>query len=199
MRSLAVLAVALAPAWALADEGDPPSGDAEPYHPRIGVSLHLASGARALFPYDGEYCGSAGAYCLGRAPARTDLGASVRLSRSIDFLATLQLGIERDFGASASASGPRLLAVAPGILARLSESEWIRVAATAQLVIDGSRYEQARGPDYAFRNENRLMIKLAELGGGAVLSGYGFFAETVGFRRWLRFELEAGAGVLARF
>ncbi len=204
MRRLALVAALATPASAVAaderaaDLGD--NGDAgSSLTGRLGVSLHLASGTRAIFPYDGEYCGSSGAYCLGRSPLRVDLGVSFRVSPSVDVLATGQLGIETDFGASSGDSGPRLLALAPGILGRLSETDVVDFVSTAQIVLDASSYDQVDGLDFGLRNENRVVLRLGEIGPDITASGYVFFAETLGLRRWLRLEAEAGAGAVAHF
>lgn len=204
MRAAAVIvgaAVALAPGRAVAEAGEEPGDgrDGRDGRLRLGASVHLAAGARALFPYDGEYCGSSGSYCLGRAPIRADVNASVGILSRLELLFAVQLGVERDFGELSGAEGPRPLAIAPGILGRLSESDHVRFDSTLQVVVDFADYDQVSGSDLAFRNENRVVFELAELGAGAVTSGYVFFAETVGVRRWLRFELEGGAGLVTYF
>lgn len=199
-------AVALACAHSTAVASPPADDDAttadteaQGHHHKLGAGLRVGTGYRALFPYDDEFCGALkddGAPanpCIERAPARLDVALTYGLTDSVEILLDMQLGIERDFGAAPDRDGPRVVAFAPGIGGRLATFGEVGFYSAVQLVVDVGDYEQADGADLAVQNLNRLQVDIGRYG------IYGFFAETIGWKRWLKFELFGGAGAELRF
>ena len=130
------------------------------------LSLRLPIGVRAIVPYDdGEYCGkvdrqTSSGYapvCAGRAPFSIDLELGYGVSRRIDLLLELRIGLERDFAAIPAASdGPRVVHGSPGARFFFSDEGRTKLFTTAQLVFEFSGYENAagesRGTDLGVRN-----------------------------------------------
>ena len=189
----------------------PAAGDAPvsfSHQGQIQVSLRLALGMRAIIPYDkGEYCGTAdsgstngnAAVCTGRAPFSFDLEAAYGVAKKIDALVELRFGLETDFGAAAGLSdGPRIFHLAPGARFFFSDAKTSKVFTQIQLLFDFTGYADVggskRGSDFGVRNLNGLWFDLDRAYGF-----YGYVGETATFSRWLRFELEVGLGVSARF
>ena len=175
----------------------------------LEVSLRLALGLRAIVPYDKvDYCGATDSststgnapVCTGRAPFSLDLELGYGLKRRIDVFAELRLGIQGDFGPTASSSeeGPRMLHISPGARFFFSDAKSTKLFTTAQAVFDFAGYKDPggadRGNDFGIRNLNGLWLDLERAYGF-----YAFIGETLTFSRWLRFELEAGIGVQARY
>ena len=89
------------------------------------ASLRLGVGLRAIIPYEKtDYCGEADTststgnapVCSGRAPFSFDLELGWGLTRRVDLLAEVRLGIEADFASTAitSKGGPHPIHLSPG-------------------------------------------------------------------------------------
>ncbi len=198
-----------APAAAAPRPPPPEDPDSYSHQGMFAVSLRLALGLRAIVPYDKtDYCGVADSststgnapVCTGRAPFSFDLEFGYGLKRRIDVFAELRLGIQGDFGATQSSSdeGPRMFHISPGARFFFSDAKSTKLFTTAQVVFDFAGYKDPagadRGNDVGIRNLNGLWLDLEK--------AYGFYVyigETLTFSRWLRFELEAGIGVQARY
>ena len=219
---VALAAVAPAAAWAGDGDADQPgliptSGDPAPpgrearhHQGQFGLGLSLVTGYRFMTTWDADdYCGdraTAGdgggnaAYCFSRTPFAFDLALSYGVARGVELMLDIRLGIERDFGTSASASGsgPRLRHYAPGIKFWLTSRGQTNYFSTAQLAIDATGYQDAggqdRGADIRLRNANGLQVDFHPAYGI-----YVYFAEEVAFRRWLEIGLEGGVGVQGRY
>jgi hypothetical protein len=173
---------------------------------QIGIGLQVGAGLRGIKPYDDEYCGQRdsngggdAAACMSRSPVGLDVELTYGVSASTELLLEARVGIERDFGATASAdAGPRALRLAPGARFYFAESGRTSFFSTLQALFDLSGYEDAagesRGADLGVRNVNGLLFDLDRAYGL-----YVFVGETATFRRWLGFELEAGLGVQGRY
>jgi hypothetical protein len=173
---------------------------------QLGVGLQVGAGLRGIKPYDDEYCGQRdgngggdAAACIGRAPVAVDVQLTWGASARTELLLEARVGIERDFGATASSdAGPRSFRLAPGARFFFAESGRTSFFSTLQAMFDLSGYEDAagesRGADIGVRNVNGLLIDLDRAYGV-----YVFVGETATFRRWLGFELEAGLGVQGRY
>jgi hypothetical protein len=174
---------------------------------QIQASLRLALGLRAIAPYNDEFCGQIdtssadgeAAVCTGRAPFSLDFELGYGVARKIDLFLELRIGIESDFGSTATAMDEaRVFHLSPGGRFFFSDSGKLKLFTTAQLVIDASGYKDVTGTglgtDFGLRNMSGLWVDLDR--------AYGFYAfvgETATFARWLRFELEAGIGVQGRY
>lgn len=184
-----------------------PSIEKPPHLGQLSVSLRTGLGLRALVPYHGEFCGQtdpngdgglAGA-CTGRAPFSFDLEAAYGVTRTIEPFLELRIGLEADFGRTPTdQDGARVFHVSPGARFFFAEAGRSKLFTTAQLVIDATGYEDAAGDglgaDVGLRNLSGLWWDVDRAYGV-----YAFVGETASFVRWMRFELEAGVGVQARY
>lgn len=197
MRALALACVI--PAFAHADDFS--------HDRQYQFSARLAFGLRGIATYDDDYCGDTDStrpsgfakVCTGRSPVAVDFELGYGITRAIDVIAELRVGIENDFGATPTDDdGPRPLHVAPGARFFFAEGGRSKLFTTAQLVIDLASYENAAGEslgtDVGVRNMSGLWFDLGRSSGI-----YGFVGSTATFARWLRFELEAGVGVQVRY
>jgi hypothetical protein len=171
------------------------------------ISVRLALGLRAITPYNDEFCGKSdssrssgnAAICVGRAPLSLDFELGYGVAQKIDTFLELRLGLESDFGGSASSTdGTRLFHLSPGARFFFSESGKSKLFTTAQLVLDVSGYKNAAnadiGTDFGVRNMSGLWFDLDKAYGF-----YVFIGETATFARWLRFEFEGGVGIQGRY
>jgi hypothetical protein len=177
---------------------------------QFGVHAQLGTGYRVLFPYEATpptYCGASesnGApkeVCTGRSPFFVELGASYGITSGLEALFDFRVGIERDFKrAGSSGSTPRPLVLAPGVKVFIDDEGSTKFFSTLQLAFDFTNYDAAFtgdtpvGTDIGVRNVNGLLIDFHRTFGVFV-----HFGETIGFRRWLRFEMDAGVGIQGRY
>ncbi|MBI4511921.1 MAG: hypothetical protein HY698_19970 [Deltaproteobacteria bacterium] len=193
-----VVAILLLPSTARAGQVEAKGTGVTHYHKgQVGVHAQAGAGYRVLMPYNSEFCGQAGkTVCTGRSPTFLELGISYGVTRSIELLADVRLGLETDFGAG-SAEGPRALAIAPGIKVFVEETGLVKFFSTLQGVVDFTDFAFTgvkEGADLGLRNVNGILIDLH-----ANYGLYAHFGETFGLRRWLRFEIDGGAGIQGRF
>jgi hypothetical protein len=163
---------------------------------RFSAAVQLGFGYRGIFPFDEEYCGEDDAsksYCLGARPVALDLGLGVAPVRRLELIATLSVGLASDFGAGPGADGPHPLAVAPGARLVLVEFGDSRFWSTLELPIDLTSYDQADTIDLGVRNRNAFEYALTRQ-----IGAFACLGESASWRRWARFELEVGAGVIGR-
>jgi hypothetical protein len=172
---------------------------------QVGLHVQFGTGYRVLFPYDEQYCGVADkSVCTGRSPFFMDLGLSYGLSSSVELLADVRLGLEKDFSAPVGdVDGPRPLAFSFGLrLYLVEEGEWKfftsiqGVAETTDYkdVTPGENGKNVEGTDWGVRNVNGVLFDFHDNFGA-----YLHFGETATFVSWMRFELHGGLGVQARF
>jgi len=178
------------------------------HHRQFQVSARLATGLRGIATYeDTTFCGDTDAsaangfapVCTGRSPLAVDFELGYGVTRTVDLFLELRIGIENDFGATpTSDDGPRPFHLSPGARFFFSDGGRSKLFTTAQLVLDFASYEGATGEslgtDVGVRNMSGLWFDLDR--------GYGvyvFVGETATFSRWLRFELEGGIGLQARY
>ena len=168
---------------------------------QFGIALMPGIGYRAIFPYskdnsnggstDNIYCGQLNKrVCTGTLPFFLDVQPSFGFATHWDVLVDLRFGIAQDFTQS------RQFAVAPGVRYWIDPELQMKFFATIQVAYDTTPQHDAMitNNDVAFRNSNGLMYD--------VMRNFGFYfqlGETIGFVRWLRFEIDGGVGVQARF
>ena len=159
---------------------------------QFGVSLMPGSGYRIIAPYkDGIPCGQqANRVCTGWIPFFIDVQPSFGFARHWDVIVDLRFGVAADF------NGSHQFAVAPGVRYWVDADLPTKFFATIQGVYDLNPQHTPGVKDYDFgvRNANGFMLE--------VMRNLGFylqFGETLGFVRWLRFEVDGGVGVQARF
>lgn len=179
------------------DEEDQPAFD---HKGQVGLHLQGVMGYRSIVTYDEEFCGdlkdSGGnrSTCYGRSPFGFDVGLGYGVLSMLEVFLEMRLGVERDIGVSPSMDGPRMVALAPGIKAYLGRIGEMAFFSTLQLPIDFTSFDQVDKNDFGIRNVNGLQLDLHRTFGLYVM-----FGEEVSWRRWLRFEIEAGLGLQARF
>ena len=159
---------------------------------QFGLAVLPGSGYRIIAPYqDMVTCGQQNnRVCTGRLPFFIDVQPSFGLSRHWDLLVDLRFGVVADFSHSND------FAVAPGFRYWVDPDLDAKFFATVQGVYDVNPQHDPNTKDYdvGMRNANGFMFE--------VMRNLGFylqFGETLGFVRWLRFEVDGGIGVQARF
>ena len=159
---------------------------------QFGLSVLPGSGYRIIAPYkDNVPCGQNGLrVCSGWLPFFIDTQVSFGFANRWDALVDLRFGIAADFSQS------HQFAVAPGVRYWVDADQPAKFFTTIQGVYDLNPQHDPGVKDYDFgvRNANGFMFE--------VMRNLGFylqFGETVGLVRWLRFEIDGGIGVQARF
>jgi hypothetical protein len=162
------------------------------HYQQLGIAVLPGTGYRGIFPYQENIdCGEPGKrVCTGRLPTFLDVQPSFGFGQRWDVLMDLRFGLGEDF------TRTHQLAVAPGVRYWVDPEENTKFFATAQIVYDATPQHDAllqHNDDLAFRNSNGFMFEVMRNFGVYVQLG-----ETIGFLRWLRFEIDAGLGVQAR-
>jgi hypothetical protein len=197
------------PVLVAADSNAPPIVEAARTHKgQFGLAVSLVTGGRFIKTYDNEYCGHRdsnggttgnSAYCLSRVPFAFDLVVSYGVTPRIELLLELRLGVERDFGGTATdTSGPRVRHYAPGVKFYFTDRGLMKFFSTAQLSIDSTGYTDPAGADLgtdvAIRNANGLQLDFHDAYGA-----YAYFAEEAAFKRWISIGVELGVGFQGRY
>jgi hypothetical protein len=158
---------------------------------QLGLAVLPGIGFRVIAPYaEGVDCGQQGKrVCTGLLPFFIDVQPSFGFAEHWDLLVDLRFGLGTDFNQR------HQFAVAPGLRYWVDPEQHTKFFATIQGVFDATPQNNAslRRNDFGIRNENGFMFE--------VMRNLGFylqFGETIGFARWLRFEIDAGVGVQAR-
>lgn len=162
---------------------------------QLGIGMMPGVGYRGIFPYAAANdqminCGQQGKrVCTGMVPFFLDVQPSFGFAEHWDVLIDIRYGIGTDFTTS------HQFAVAPGFRYWVDPDQSVKFYATIQGVFDATAQhnELVRNTDFGVRNSNGFMFE--------VMRNLGFyiqFGETLGFVRWLRFEIDGGVGVQAR-
>lgn len=159
---------------------------------QFGLAIMPGFGYRLIVPYEDEAsCGEVGKrVCSGSLPAFLDLQPSFGFAHHWDLVVDLRFGLGKDF------TGTHQLAMAPGFRYWVSPHDNMKFFATIQVAYDVTTQNNAalkRNNDWALRNSNGFMYEIMRN-----LGLYVQFGETLGFVRWLRFEIDVGVGVQAR-
>ncbi len=195
-----LVAVMGAPDTADADDEDVLDDNGLQSHTgQFGAHAQIGTGYRGILPYDDEYCGDRASdgsseVCLGRTPLYLDIGASYAISRSLEVFLEVRFGMEADFGTSANADGPRIFHFAPGFKFYIRDTGRAKFFSTIQVVLDDTQYPQTSGVDLGVKNTSGLQLDVHD-----AVGIYVWFGEVIGFSRWLRFQMEFGLGMQARF
>jgi len=158
---------------------------------QLGIAVMPGVGFRGVFPYqENIYCGQMGKrVCTGMVPFFLDVQPAFGFAEHWDALVDLRFGIGTDFNRNHE------FAVAPGVRYWVDPELDFKFYATIQGVFDATAEPNPvlKDNDFGIRNANGFMFE--------VMRNLGFyfqFGETLGFVRWLRFEIDAGVGVQAR-
>jgi hypothetical protein len=159
---------------------------------QFGIALLPGTGYRSIFPYQEMInCGKIGdRVCTSRLPTFLDAQPSFGFGTHWDVLVDLRFGLSQDF------TGTHQFAVAPGVRYWVDPQEHAKFFATIQAAWDTTAEHDpmlTHNDDIALRNSNGFMYEVMRNFGVYVQ-----FGETIGFLRWLSFEIDAGLGVQAR-
>lgn len=160
---------------------------------QFGVAVLPGTGYRIIAPYKDTNvsCGQGiSRVCTGRLPFFMDVQPSFGFARHWDVVVDLRFGVEADF------NGSHQFTVMPGVRYWVDAELPTKFFATFQGIYDLNPQHDPGIKDYDFgvRNANGFMFE--------VMRNLGFylqFGETLGLVRWLRFEVDGGIGVQARF
>lgn len=181
----------------------------EDFRHRHQVSLRAAfgKGYRLAFAYgDHEVCGNDDGQpdetpCYSASPAFFDLDLSFGLTDGFELSALLRLGLEAEFtGLGTSPGAPvsaleetKPLTLGFGLRAYADAPSRVKVFVGARLLYDLTKAGADGKRDFAVRAEPGLQIEIVRY--------VAFFIQanaTIGFMRWLRFEIDGGGGIQLR-
>jgi hypothetical protein len=159
---------------------------------QFGIAVLPGTGYRGIFPYQEMVdCGQpAKRVCTGRLPTFLDVQPSFGFANHWDVLVDLRFGLGKDFTQSHE------FAVAPGVRYWVDPEENAKFFATVQAAYDTTAQHEpptVHNNDLALHNSNGFMFEVMRNFGAYIQ-----FGETIGFVRWLRFEIDGGVGVQAR-
>jgi hypothetical protein len=188
-------------ALAAGEDYEATGGTEKPYAHGGQFKLYAQTGLgyRMIFRYDeDDFCGQAGkTACRSTVPMWVELGVGYGITDSFELLTDIRIGLGKDFVPSTSpAERPKQLVIAPGIRVFIDDAGSIKFFTTFQLAIDRTDYAAsgvATATDFGIRNVNGFLIDLHRTFGVYVHVG-----ETIGFVRWLRFEVDGGIGMMIR-
>jgi hypothetical protein len=180
----------------------PDSGTSVTYDHQGQVSLyaHAGVGYRVIFRYDqDDFCGdAASSVCTSLSPPFLELGIGYAFTSHIEMMVDVRLGLVGDFKPATSSAGkPHVLAFQPGIRFYIDDEGSVKWFTGFAASIDRTDYSAsgvAESTDIGIRNVNGLLIDLHRTFGV-----YVHFGETLSFVRWMRFEIDGGVGMQARF
>jgi hypothetical protein len=186
---------------ARAEDYEATGGTERPYAHGGQFKLYsqVGGGYRIIFRYDEEdFCGQAGkTVCRSFTPPWLEVGLGYGISDAFEVLIDLRIGLGDDFKPDGSSEdAPRQLVIAPGLRLFIDDAGSLKFFTTFQLAIDRTDYAAsavATRTDFGIRNVNGLLVDLHRTFGIYVHVG-----ETIGFARWLRFEVDAGVGMMVR-
>jgi hypothetical protein len=160
-----------------------------------GVGVIFGTGYRGLVRYQGsqgtceDVVGSDKTFCHSRVPAFMDIQGSFGVTRGLAAIVDFRLGLEQDFTHS------RPLALAPGIKYHIDAEDRLKFFITLQLAIDFTgQLPDVPRTDFGVRNAIGLQFDVHRVFGFWLQLG-----DTLAFRRYFRFELDAALGIEARF
>jgi hypothetical protein len=196
-----MLALLLLSSIASADDDIPPT-----HKGQFGISARIGLGIRGIAPYNNEYCGvldsnesSGNAHvCTARSPLFLDLEPSFGVGQTVELTLGVHLGLESDFGANATSSGPRAFRLEPGARFFLSDVGHSKLFIQPSLLIDFTNYQKQAGGSYGddvgVRVNEGYWIDLHR-----AVGIYFFVAESVEFARWIYADLDVGFGIQGRY
>ncbi|HEY0709896.1 MAG TPA: hypothetical protein VGG33_23990 [Polyangia bacterium] len=164
---------------------------------QLGLSVMPGIGYRMIVIYnEDQVCISSSGrdgkwVCNNDVPFFMDFALSYGLTRRLDLLTDVRLGVARD-----DAPGiKRQFALAPGIRFWLDHDRPVKFFTTLQAVYDrtGQSQDSVSDSDWGARNANGVMYDPTPNFGVFVQLG-----ETLGFARWFRIEVDVGVGVQVR-
>lgn len=192
------MALAMPRAALADDEADGGTKRAWSHKGQFGVSVDFGTGYRSIFPYDEEWCGSTDAVCSARAPFFVDFTLTYGVTRAVELVADVRLGLEDDFQpAQLSQEAPTPISFGGGVRFYVDDTGSSKFFTSFLVGLDQTDYSGSGSSvrtDVLLRNVNGLLIDFHRTFGA-----YVFLGANLGFVRWLSFQVDAGVGLQARF
>jgi hypothetical protein len=167
---------------------------------QLGLYAQFGMGYGLIARYDmSDFCGQDGkAVCTNTVPPFVELGLSIGVSRRVELITDLRLGLAGYFVPEGStAKEPAAFVIAPGVKIYLDDKGSLKWFFTVQLAIDRTDFS-ASGPqdstDFGVRNAFGLLLDLHRTFGI-----YFFLGDTMELVRWWSFEMDGGIGLQVRF
>ncbi len=193
--AIALVALLLLCTPATAGELDETSPD-ESQQGQVGLHAKIGTSYRGIFRDGDEFCGKTGEdLCQGRGPLYLDLGAGYRVLEKLELFLEVRVGLERDFGPNATSKGPRTRVYSPGVKVYFKDEGTAKFWSSLMFNIDTTNYYAPYDKtDYGVRLTNAFQFDPHRTFGVFFYAGPIF-----AWQRWLRFEIEGGIGMQARF
>lgn len=184
------------PATVPAPDAPAPASNLEDFRHKHQVSLRatFGKGYRLAFAYgEGEVCGENGdeTPCYTGSPAFADLDLSFGLTDGLELSALVRLGLESEWTGAPETTRPLTLGL--GIRAYADPPARVKVFVGARVLYDLTEAGAAGKNDLAIRAEPGLQVEIVRYVALYVQAG-----ATIGFLRWLRFEVDGGGGIQLR-
>ncbi|HEY5284144.1 MAG TPA: hypothetical protein VIM14_15230 [Polyangia bacterium] len=166
---------------------------------QTGLSIMPGSGYRLIVPYkEAQFCADSSGQgtkrvCAHSVPIFLDFQLAFGVAARADAIVDVRFGLQSD----PATGGNHQFALAPGLRFWLDQEVALKFYTTLQFVYDYTDFSNnpgVRSSDYGVRNANGLMYD--------PIRNVGFFvqfAETIGFARWFRIDLDIGLGAQIRF
>jgi hypothetical protein len=162
----------------------------------LGASVLGGVGYRIIVPYQAHKdCGDSSRdaskrICTNGLPLFLDVRGGYRLRPALDVILDLRLGLVRD-----PVTDARQVALAPGLRWWIETGRALALYTTLQAVLDTTDHHGVvPSVDFGARNTTGIVYEVIRNTGVYLQLG-----ETIGVRRWFRFEVDLGLGVQARF
>ena len=184
---------------------EPAPSKLEDFRHRHQVSLRatFGKGYRLAFAYgENEVCGRDGGTadetpCYSGSPAFADLDLSFGLTDGLEVSALVRLGLEAEFTGLESGTGiaktTRPLTLGLGIRAYADPPARVKIFLGARVLYDLTEAGAEGKNDLAVRAEPGLQVEIVRYVALYIQAG-----ATIGFLRWLRFEIDGGGGIQLR-
>lgn len=170
---------------------------------QVSARATFGKGYRLAFAYgEHEVCGrnDDGADetpCYSGSPAFADLDLSFGLTDGLELSLMMRLGLEAEVTGALNSAGDfdetRPLVLGFGIRAYADPPARVKVFLGARIMYDFTKAGVDEKNDFAIRAEPGLQIEIIRYVAFYIQAG-----ATLGFLRWLRFEIDGGAGLQLR-
>lgn len=197
LLGLGLLGVCLLGSVAFGEDYEATGGTEQAYKHggQFKIYSQVGIGYRLIYRYDtNDYCGQAmQTQCRDFTAPWIEVGAGYGVTDSFEILTDLRFGLSGEF-APPETKAPKMFVISPGVRVFIDDAGSIKFFTTFQLAIDRTDYKGVKtATDFGVRNVNGLLVDLHRTFGI-----YAHIGETVGFARWLRFEIDGGLGMMVR-
>ncbi|MFT3696397.1 MAG: hypothetical protein QM831_24870 [Kofleriaceae bacterium] len=173
---------------------------------QFGLSAKFGLGLRGIATYNSDYCGTTDTsaksgnapVCTGRSPTFLEIEPSYGVAKSIELTIGLHLGLEADYGATPTLTGPHPFILEPGARFFFSEAGHSKLFVQPSLLLDFSDYKkvsgESYGADFGVSAKEGYWLDLHRAFGF-----YVFVGESIEFARWLSADFSFGIGIQGRY